>query len=178
MIDDPFLAEYMFLDDEPDRKKFLAFTREVRQAIQDTVNHVPEAQWYEPRYHGWSLAAMLSHLNIMDNLGMLAIQAALIGIRPSITEQRMKQLDQFSARVFHKRLIPASLRSMERNEKRIGDFILQLPVSKFSTPVYSPIQGMYITVERAIQTFFLFHWRGHLQTIHEVDGIERRSDNG
>lgn len=178
MIDDPFLADYIFLDDEPDRKRFLASMHDVRQAVRNAINHIPENQWYEPRYHGWSPAAMLSHLNTMDNLGMLAIKGSLVGIRPSVGEPFMHQIEHFTARVFRKRLVAASFRSMDRNEKRIGQFIMQLPVSNFSKPVYSPIQHMYVTLERAVQVFFLFHWRGHLQTIHEVEGIQRSSDNG
>lgn len=180
MSEDPYQSQYVFLDDEPDRKQFLATVHDVRQRVREIVHHVPESQWYAPRYHGWTLAAMLSHLNLTDNVGMLAIKAALLGICPSVSEHMRDRFNQWTATLFRKRLVPSSLRSMDRNEQNLAKFVLPLPVDKFSRSVYVPPVGIYTTIERAIQIFFLFHWQEHLKLMREIEGIQpsQRSDNG
>lgn len=170
---------FAFLDDKPDRQQFLAEVRQSRQAVLDVIQRVPQAQWYEPRYHGWSLGAMIGHLNLADNLGLLQIKAGLVGIRFKVSMSGVDRLNGVTANLFQKRVVESSIKSMERNQQRIADFVMQLPVSKFSTQIYYPPLAQSVTVEQAIQLYFLFHWQHHLQTMHEVEGIQppEHSDN-
>ena len=46
----------------------MADIRRVRQSVIQMAESVPPERHYEPRYHGWSLAALLAHLNTIDNL--------------------------------------------------------------------------------------------------------------
>ena len=69
--------EYQFLDDEVDRRQFIARMREVREAVIGLRSVVPEARWYEARHEGWSLAALMGHLQWMDRLHLLQVQLAI-----------------------------------------------------------------------------------------------------
>jgi predicted alpha/beta-fold hydrolase len=171
--------EYIYLDTEEDRKQLIVDIARARLAVLRIVDAVPQDDWYKARYHGWSLGAMLGHLNLADNLSMLLIQAALLGVRPAVPMLLVHRLNHISTRLFQKRLIESSTRSMRRNEKRIADFIMHLPMEKFSVPVFVPTQQKRSTVERAIQDLFLYHWHHHLRTMREVEGLEQppeRSD--
>jgi hypothetical protein len=172
MTDENVTYTYIFLDDEKDRRILLALMREVRQEVTNAVEALTEKDLYEPRYHGWSMAAMLAHLNLMDNIAMLQIKLSLIGAPNKITLGMVNSLNNFTARIFHNRLIKASLNSMSKNEERIGEFILRLPVAKLSRQVYSPTEGKYTTIERYIQDRFLLHWREHLTTIRQAEGLQ------
>ena len=48
---------------------------------------------------------------------------------------------------------------------------MQLPIDRYTREVYHPPSGSYLTVERALQQYFLFHWQEHLQTMQRVEGI-------
>lgn len=161
---------YIYLDGPKEREQLIEQIRAVRQEMRDLVKTIPEAEWYEPRYHDWTLAALLGHLNFMDNIWMLVLRAGLLGIHPSVSDSFVNQMNQFMTRVFSKRLVPASLKSIDKNEERIADLIQTLPVSQFTKSVYSPQDNGYITVERALQRFFLFHWQEHLNTLRSVQG--------
>ena len=170
---------YIFLDGTEEREMLIARIAEVRRAVRRVVNHVPEDLWYTSRYHGRSLAAMLGHLNLSDNLSLLLLRSALVGLRLRLSTGKLNQLNNFSTRLFQKRLIASSLRSMERNQERIADFVLHLPINKFSVQVYNPGTQAFTTVERGLQELFVFHWEDHLQTMREVEGIQppTQSDN-
>jgi hypothetical protein len=163
---------YLYLDDVPERQHLIDEIAKVRQDVLRVIERVPEADYYTPRYHGWSLAAMLGHLNLVDQLSIRLIQAALLGFRPTVSLGMLNRSNDFMARVYRKRLVRTSLRSMERNEKRIAELIHHLPVGKFSKSVFHPGQQQYITIERALQDLFLYHWHDHLRTMHEVEGIQ------
>jgi hypothetical protein len=178
-MNDPLGREYIYLDSEEERKQLVLEISKVRRAVMRVVENIPEDEWYEARYHGWSLAAMLGHLNFIDNMSMFMIRAALVGFRPRVSMRTVDRLNGFTARLFQKRLVSASTKSIKRNEKTIANLIMSLPMSRFSTPVYDPIKAEYTTVERNIQDRFLYHWRGHLKTMREVEGIQppEHSDN-
>ncbi len=161
---------YIYLDGPKEREQLVGHIHSVRQEIRAVVAVIPEDQWYIPRYHGWSLGAMMGHLNLMDNIWMLFVKASLLGINPSIPPSMIGSLNSFVSGIFSKRLVPVSLKSMDKNEQRIADLILNLPVSQFTKFVYSPQDNGYITVERALQRFFLFHWQEHLETLRVSEG--------
>jgi hypothetical protein len=162
---------YIFLDTEVERQHLIDDIASVRRAVLQMVDTVPESLWYEPRYHGWSLAAMLAHLHLSDNLTLLTIQLALVNIRFPIPANLWDGFNDVTARIFRQRLVPTTVRGIIHNEPRIADFIQRLPVGKFSKPVYDPPLSKYLTVEQALQEFFVYHWHGHLKTLQEVDGI-------
>jgi len=161
---------YRFLDNEIDRQGFCDDMRRVRQGVLDVAKRVPESQWYEPRYHGWTLAAMLGHLHQMDRLEMMLIQAAMVGIRIPVPPALLNSFNDAMSKVFRQRVMQTTLRSIEQNEKHIADFIMRVPVKQFSKTVYDPAIDKTLTVEQAIQEFYLYHWQDHLADMRKVDG--------
>lgn len=162
---------FRFLDTEDDRRELAADMHRVRQSVIQLVERVPAAQVYEPRYHGWSPAAMLAHLNTIDNLALLGIKLALLGIRLPLPEGALNSFNDFTAQIFQRRVIETTIRSVHANEKRIVAFITTLPVARFTKEVYYPQGGEYLTVERAIQQYFLFHWQDHLEAMQRAEGV-------
>jgi hypothetical protein len=171
---------YLYLDSTEDREKLIAEIRRVRASVLRVIDIVPEADWYTPRYHNWSLGAMLGHLNMMDNLTLLLIQAALLNLRPPVPMRLVNPLNHWMARVYQNRVVESSRRSAIKNEKRIADFILRLPVDQFSKMVYYSPFEQYTTVEKALQDYYVYHWQEHLNTLMTVEGIQQppeRSDS-
>lgn len=164
---------YIYLDTEADRTRLITDLGRIRSTVLNMIEVVPEAEWYTSRYHGWSLAAMLGHLNTVDNLAMLQIQVALLNIRPMIPLGLVNWSNGWMARIYQRRLVATSRQSIVKNEKRIADFILRLPVDRFSKAVYYPPFEQYTTVERVLQDYFVFHWQEHLQTMLRVEGIQQ-----
>lgn len=164
-------ATYRYLDTEADRKKLVEDFSRTRRLVLQLVDQLPEDKWYEPRYHGWSPAAMLGHLHLMDNLSLWWIQMALVGIRPPVGRGMVDSFNNFMGGVFRQRVVGTTRKGIEKNEARLADFILQLPMDKFTVQVYHPNLGRYLTVEQALQSLFLFHWEDHLRLMREVEGI-------
>ncbi|GIL14507.1 MAG: hypothetical protein BroJett038_32270 [Chloroflexota bacterium] len=163
--------DYRFLDGEADRQALVEDIRRMRREVLRLADLVPEARWYEPRYHGWSLAAMLGHLQLTDTLTLRLMQIALLGIRLPVSEDLLNRFNDLTARLFKQRLVPTTLRGLQHGEKRIVEFVLHLPMDKFTRLVYHPSLGTYLTLEQAMQEFFYYHWQGHLQTMREVEDI-------
>lgn len=163
--------EYRYLDTDSDRQQLIDEIKQVRRAVLSTADSIPEARHHEARYHGWSLSAMLMHLQVMDNLALLSMQMAIIGVRPPIPIGIVNQFNDFTAGIFQQRLVATTMSGIRRNEKRITEFIWRLPISKFTKQVYYPSLESYLTVERALQEYFLYHWQEHLHTIRSVEGI-------
>lgn len=162
---------FIFLDGDEERRLLVKRIQETRQAVLNIIENIPEAEWYTPRYHGWSPAAMIGHLNLMDNLNLLLVKMALLNLRPRVLSRSRNRFNDRMARIFMKRRVPASLRSARRNEARICDFIMRLPIARFSKQVYHAQQGKYITVENAVQALFLHHWQEHLRTMQGGEHI-------
>lgn len=177
MTDDPNVV-YRYLDSEADRKKLVEEMRRVRRLVLQTAESVPREKWYEPRYHNWSLAAMLGHLQTMDNLSLLQIKLALIGIRFPFPLGLLDKFNDTMARIFRNRVVETSIRGIEKNEKRVADLIMHLPMNKFTVQVYHAPTNKYLTAEQALQVLFLQHWQGHLQTMREVEGIYYEPPHG
>lgn len=169
--------EYIFLDGDAERQQLIDELARVRADFERFIDALPESEWYTPRYHGWSPAAMWGHLNWIDTLSLWVIKAALLGIRPQLSMNTVNMMNDFTARLFQKRLIEASRKGTHKQLKNLEGFIMQLPMSRFSTPLYSPPAGQMTTVERALQDFFLFHWQTHLNEMRETEGIERPSQS-
>jgi hypothetical protein len=166
-----FKRDYRYLDSEEDRRQLVEDIRRVRRDVQRVVNLVPDAKWYEPRYHGWSLAAMLGHLQLMDSLSLRAMQLALVGVRVPLPETALNRFNDLMANVYKRRLVSTTISGIQRDEKRITDFVLQLPIDRFTRTVYHPALSTYLTLEQAMQEFFYYHWLGHLKTMREVEDI-------
>lgn len=169
-----FDQSFRFLDSEADRLKLLDEIRQIRRAVISMMETVPKDKWYEPRYHGWSLAAMLGHLQTMDNLNLLLIQLALVGVRPPISMDWVDLFNNRMARVFQKRVIATTIRGIDKKQKVLESFIMRLPLDQFSKEVFYPPLNRYLTIEQALQVLFLHHWQNHLQTMLAVEGIQPR----
>ena len=61
-MDSGFSRDFRYLDTEAERQELAGDIRRVRQSVIQMAESVPVERHYEPRYHGWSLAAMLAHL--------------------------------------------------------------------------------------------------------------------
>jgi len=170
-MDSGLHRDFRYLDTDADRQELVADIRRVRQSVIQTAESVPQDRHYEPRYHGWSLAALLTHLNTIDSLALIEIKLSLLGIRPAIPLSTLNWFNDSTARLFQRRVVATTLHGMQGNEKRIVDLILTLPMDRFTREVYHPPSGCYLTVERALQQYYLFHWQEHLQTLQRVEGI-------
>ena len=171
MMDSQFNREFRYLDGTAERHELIKDIHRVRQSVISLAEAVPPDKQFEPRYHGWSLAALLAHLNTIDNVTLLAIKLSLIGFHPPLPLSALNQFNDLTARLFQRRLVETTIRGMNRNEKRIADFIMTLPMERFTRQVYHSPSGAYLTVEQGLQQFFLFHWQEHLQTMQRVEGI-------
>ena len=170
-MDSEVSREFRYLDTEAERQDLAADIRRVRQSVIQMAESVPPERHYELRYHGWSLAALLAHLNTIDNFALFAIKLSLLGIHPPFSPNLLDQFNELTARLYHQRLVATTLRDMKKNENRIIDFIMTLPMARFTREVYHPPSRSYLTVEKALQQYFLFHWQEHLQTMQRVEGI-------
>lgn len=162
---------YRYLDSDEDRRALIEDIRQVRRDALRMLEIVPQDQWYEPRYHGFSLAAMLGHLQLMDALALWLIQLALIGIRPPGSAALLNRFNDAMARVFRRRVIETTVKGIQAKEAALAAFIEKLPVEQFSRLVYNPASEQYLTIEQAVQEFFLFHWRDHLATMRAADDV-------
>ncbi|MFN8375513.1 MAG: hypothetical protein U0694_21885 [Anaerolineae bacterium] len=167
---------FLYLDTESERRQLVDEIVRTRRAVLQIVDNVPVALRYEPRYHGWSLAAMLAHLHNTDNVSMFLIQAALLHIRIPISKRLNDRINDTAAQLFRQRLIETTVKDIQRSEKRITDFIMRLPISKFTCEVHHPDLDINMTVERAVQALFLHHWQAHLQTMRQVEGIQSNKE--
>lgn len=163
--------EFRFLDTEGERQELVADIRRVRQAVIQQAESIPSERHYEPRYHGWSLAALLAHLNTIDNLVILGIKLSLLGIRPPVSLNALNAFNDFTAALFRGRIVATTIRGIQRNEARIADLILTLPLDRFTREVYHPPTSRYLTIEQALQQYFLYHWQEHLETMQRDEGI-------
>lgn len=163
--------DYRFLDTEEDRKALIEDIRRVRRDVRRLAEIVPRDKWYEPRYHGWSLAALLGHLQMMDTLCRILIQFGMMGVSFPISEAMLNHFNDFMGRVFKQRVVETTLKGLDKGEKTVTNFILQVPLDRFSRLVYDPAHNSFLTVEQALQEFFLYHWQWHLDDIRQVDDI-------
>jgi|FLYN01.1.fsa_nt_gi hypothetical protein len=167
---------YRYLDDLADREDLIADIRRVRRVVLQVMDYVPRDKWYEPRYHNWTPAAMLGHLHLMDNFLLYWTQLALVGIHPRISPGMRDRFNDTMARVFKNRLVETTIKGIQGNEGRICDFILHLPMERFTRQVFSPVWQTYLTVEQGLQEFFLYHWQDHLNTMREVEDLRYESN--
>ncbi len=165
----PFEAQFMFLDSDSDRDELIQQMTDVREQVRAIALRVPEEEWYTPRYHGWSLGAMLGHLNLSDNLGLLQIQLAMRGLNLRLSSTMWDRFNNFTTRIFQRRVVTASLQSMDNNLPRIAEFIRKLKVEVFTRDVFYPPANKNVTLEQAVQVYFLFHWRQHLETMQQTE---------
>jgi hypothetical protein len=157
--------EYAILDDDAARQQLIDRITETRNAVREIAQEMPQEQWYTPRYHGWSLAAMLGHLQWVDFLSKRVIQLGLMGITVPIPSSAWNEINTFMAGVFRRRVVETSLRSIEKNDAKIAAFIRNVPLKKFRQQVFIPPLDKTLTVEQAVQELFLYHWQDHLATL-------------
>lgn len=171
---------YIFLDSQEERQELVARIKQVRHAVRGIIESLPEEQWYEPRYNGLSPAALLGHLNFSDNMGILLIKLAMLGLRPATSHAMLHRVNRVTTRLFSRRLVPISLQSLESNQERITALILEMPMEKFTVQVWNPARQHFTTLEKGLQEFLLHHWQHHLSEMHDVEGItpSQRSDSG
>lgn len=167
----PSNRDYRYLDTDDDRRDVVADVHRVRQAVIQLAESVPPNRRYEPRYHGWSLGAMLAHLYLTDRIALWQIGWALAGIHPPFSLKLLNVWNDATARLFQNRLTETTIRSLHAHERKIVGLIMRVPVDKLSTPVYYPPEQTYLTAERVLQAYFIFHWQEHLATIRRVEGI-------
>lgn len=160
-----------YLDGEAERIALIEDIRAVRQTVIDFAQDTPQERWYEPRFHGWTLAAMLAHLHNADNIALLQLKLALVGINVSISLPMLNRINDAAARFFRRRILPTTINDLRKNEKRIADFILYLPMDRFTREVHYPPTGEMMTIERAVQQYFLFHWQEHLKTLQRGESV-------
>lgn len=162
---------FRFLDSDADRKALAEDVHRVRAAVLKIVQALPVELHDQPRYHGWTPDAMLAHLHSVDGFALLLIQLGLIGIPLPFPTSLVDPLNKLLATVFRRRVLATTAHDIEKRERRIVELILTLPMSRFSRRVYYPARSEYLTVEQALQAYFLHHWVEHLETMAATDGV-------
>ncbi len=163
--------EYRYLDGEAERRILVRDMRAVRQLAAQIAGDIPADRHYEPRYHGWSLAALLAHLHTVDAYGLWIIRFALIGFSVPLSMSMINRFNDLTAGVYRRRVVATTLSGIDKNADKIADFIMTVPMERFSKQVYHPPSAGFLTVEKALQQYFLFHWQEHLDTVRAVEGI-------
>jgi hypothetical protein len=163
------VRQYRRLNTDTDRQALVEDIRKVRRDVRRVFDLVPKDRWYEPRYHGWSPAAMLGHLELMDGVLMKMVGSAASGFRWSVSTSMLHQMNGMMAGIFRRRLIETTLAGLERGEGQVIDFVLKMPPERYDRLVYDPPLGIFLTIEQALQEFFLEHWHEHLATMRAVD---------
>ena len=156
--------EWIYLDDEVERERLAQAIRAVRQRVRQAAE-MRQENAYEPLYEGWSLAALLAHLNANDTLGRWLVQAALVGIRPRFDAGKLHRLNDWQRNFFQRTPIEKTFERIETHGAQLCDFVHRLPLKKLSTPVWLVATQEWSTVERATQIFFVRHWQEHLTQI-------------
>jgi hypothetical protein len=112
---------------------------------------------------------MLGHLHMMDNLTLRMMQFALRGVSLPVSKSMLNLFNDTMSRLFRQRGVESTLRQLQTNEPHLISFILRLPSDKSHRKLYDPWIESYLTVEDAVQEFFLIHWQGHLATVRQVE---------
>ncbi|MBZ0280920.1 MAG: hypothetical protein K8L97_09270 [Anaerolineae bacterium] len=162
--------EYYSLATEENRRILIADMKKVRQEALLYTQIVPQEKWYEPRYHGWSLAFLLAHLQMMDNLTRQLMQAAMLGISLPSTMGLVNFFNDSAARLFKQRKVENAIRQIQQDEPKLIAFVLKATHPKLGRRLYDPAIDRVLTVEQAMQEFFVYHWRWHIEDIAVVDG--------
>jgi len=165
--------DYRFLDDETDRRQFIARMRAVREAVIGMRSVVPEARWYVARHEGWSLAATLGHLQWMDRLHLLQVQLAIWNLPFPFSARTWQRVTGWQQRVFRRRLLRSSVDGIRAALVDQERFVLQLSVADFSKRLTYAPTGQTLTVEQAVQEFLLFHWQDRLRALRIAEGLHQ-----
>ncbi len=131
-MDSEVSRDFRYLDTEGDRQELAADIRRVRQSVIQLAESVPQDQIYVPRYHGWTLAALIAHLHTIDNVALFGIKLALLDIRAPISSSALDAFNDVTARLFQNRVLETTIRGINQNENRIIDFIMTLPLERYS----------------------------------------------
>src|SRR5262245_32988951 len=108
---------YRFLDSEADRRALVEEMHQVRREVFKVAELVPKDKQYEPRYHGWSLGAMLAHLQTMDNLLMWLVELGILGVRLPIPLVMLNSFNDQMARVYRNRVVETTIRGIQQKER-------------------------------------------------------------
>ncbi len=156
---------YRSLESNESRRALVEEIKKVRQQALVLVELVPQEQWYEPNFQGWSLAFILAHLNMMDDLTLQMMQSALRGFTVPLPKSFLNRFNAVTSRLFRRRTIKGTLEEIRRKEPRVLNFVLKLPTNQMQRRVYDPWLERYLTVEQAVQEFLLIHWEMHIQPV-------------
>ena len=169
--------DYRFLDDEVDRRQFIARMREAREAVIALRSVVPEARWYTERHAGWSLAAILGHLQWMDRLHLLQVQLAIWNLPFPFSARNWARVTDWQQRIFKRRRLGSSVDGIRGALPDQERFILGLDVADFSKRLTYAPTGQVLTVEQAVQEFLLFHWQDRLRALRIAEGLHPTADD-
>ncbi len=165
--------DYRFLDDEVDRRRLVASMREVREAFIDMRALLPELRWYEPRYEGWSLAALLGHLQWMDRLHLLQVQLTIWYLPFPFSARTWQRVNAWQRRLFRRRMVDSSVAGIRKALVDQEQFLLQLSVNDFSKRLTYAPTGQVLTVEQAVQEILLFYWQDRLRALRIAEGLHQ-----
>ncbi len=163
--------EFRFLDGEDDRLQFIARMREVREAFIAMRSVVPEARWYEVRDEGWSLAAIMGHLQWMDRLHLLQVQLAIWNLPFPFSARTWERVTGWQQRIFQRRLMKSSVDGIRGALPDQEAFVLHMAVDDFSKRLTYAPTGQVLTVEQAVQEFLLFFWQDRLRALRIAEGL-------
>ncbi len=165
-------ANFIYLDGPEERTALIDAIKQVRRAVAALAEGVPEGHHYTPRYEGDSLATTLAHLATADAAGLWLLNASVNGFYIRIPAFVVEAVDQLLRWVFQRRLVDVSLAGIARKQAQIIEFIESLPMDRFTADVHHPGIKEPLTVERALQMYFLHHWQAHLRIMQQVEGVE------
>lgn len=161
--------DYKSLNSPAERQALIENIKRTRAEVLRLIEFVPHDQWYQLRYHGWSPAAMLGHLHMMDNITLLLMQAGMRGLSMPLPLGMLNIFNNLTSRFMRQQNIDETIHAIRQNESRLISFVVRLPAEKFNKKVHDPALERWLTIEEAVQEFFYLHWADHLQTMRQVD---------
>ncbi len=162
---------YIYLDGTEERRELVEQVRALRGTLAQIANHIPETHHYTPRYNGVSLAVTLTRLQAFDTGALWLIKAASNGYSVRVPRGIVGVVDDTIVRMAQKRLVPVTLDAIQRKEREICEFIRTVPLDVLSKDVYTPGKRDPLTVEKALQAYFVRHWQ------HQLDLLEHADDS-
>lgn len=162
--------EYRDLSSEENRRLLVENMKQVRRDALVLIRAVPPQSWYKPRYHGWTPAFLIAHLQIMDNATLRLMQLAMRGISIPSTLGLINVLNDVSAKLFRQRKVENTIHRIQTDEPHLISFVLRAPKDQLQRVIYDPAIEKRLTVEQAMQEFFVYHWRWHMGDMQAVDG--------
>jgi hypothetical protein len=164
-------VQFIYLDGAAEREQLTTQIHAVRDDVAALAAQIPAVHHYEPRYNDLSLAVMLARLQAFDTGALWVVKAASNGYTVRLNRRFVRRLDALVSWLFKRRLVDVTLAGIRRKEAEICAFVEDVPMDVLSRRVIHPGRREPYTVEKALQVYFVHHWKRQHNLMQRVDGM-------